>query len=350
MLVPGWPSVGAGAEDSGPQAAIADLVDGLAFRGHEVHLVAATPGRTTSGRRPGRRGAPAGGLGEPLPEFADAVRATVALTEAGVDLIHDHTMAGPLLAGHRAVPTVVTARGSLADADNGSDYYRALAGRVGLVAVSAAQRGHAPDLGWLATVPTGIRVDSVARRTDQGEYLLWLGRYQRQDAPHLAIDAAAAANLPIVLAGIGARSVDKTYFREQVRTRVGRGVRMHGVADSSLTHRLLAGARTLVVPTGTTEPSGRVLVEAMAHGTPVVALAQGVALEIVADGRTGILCGRPDELPAAIARAGRLDPADCRARAEEAFGVDHMVDGYEAAYAAALSRPRAGSAGHRPAS
>ena len=51
-----------------------------------------------------------------------------------------------------------------------------------------------------------------------------------------------------------------------------------------------------------------VMIEAMACGTPVVALGRGAVPEVIVDGVTGFVRSDPAELPAAIEAIGRLDP------------------------------------------
>lgn len=51
-----------------------------------------------------------------------------------------------------------------------------------------------------------------------------------------------------------------------------------------------------------------VMTEAMACGTPVVALSRGAVSEIVIDGLTGVLCHHPSELASALADVTRIDP------------------------------------------
>ena len=68
------------------------------------------------------------------------------------------------------------------------------------------------------------------------------------------------------------------------------------------------------------------MVEAMACGTPVVALRAGSVPELVVDGLTGYICDRPEELPAAPA-VHALDPEACRQRVFDCFDVPDMVDG-----------------------
>jgi glycosyltransferase involved in cell wall biosynthesis len=78
------------------------------------------------------------------------------------------------------------------------------------------------------------------------------------------------------------------------------------------------------------------MVEAMACGTPVVALRAGSVPEVVVDGLTGYICDRPDELPAAIRGVEALDPTACRQHVYDCFDVPDMVDGYETVYRRAI--------------
>jgi glycosyltransferase involved in cell wall biosynthesis len=85
-----------------------------------------------------------------------------------------------------------------------------------------------------------------------------------------------------------------------------------------------------------------VMIEAMACGTPVVALRGGAVSEVVVDGETGVVCERPEELPAAIERAQTLDPAACRRHVAAHFGVGQFGSGYERIYRSVIG------AGHGP--
>jgi glycosyltransferase involved in cell wall biosynthesis len=75
-----------------------------------------------------------------------------------------------------------------------------------------------------------------------------------------------------------------------------------------------------------------VMIEAMACGTPVVALNSGSVPEVVVDGTTGVICDTAVELPAAIEKAGRLRPQACRAHVAEKFDLSVVAEGYERVY------------------
>ncbi|HZQ33588.1 MAG TPA: glycosyltransferase, partial [Mycobacterium sp.] len=86
------------------------------------------------------------------------------------------------------------------------------------------------------------------------------------------------------------------------------------------------------------EPFGIVMIEAMACGTPVVALRGGAVPEVVVDGVTGFVCDRPEELATAIRQVGTLDPAACRRHVMAHFDVSALGYGYEQIYRKVLRR------------
>lgn len=323
----------------GVEVVVADLVDALVDRGHHVTLIGAGAHGTSAQRfLSTTEHASAERLGEVLPEIAHAARVAELLEGADVDVVHDHTAAGPLLARGRLTPTVVTVHGPASGDERG--YYRSLRGTAGLVAISEAQRASAPDVGWVATVPNAIDVATFPYQPDKEAFALFLGRFHPQKAPHLAIDAARAAGLPIVLAGKCKEPVEVAYFEEHVRPRLGPDTRLVGVAGAAAKRDLLARASCLLFPICWEEPFGLVMVEAMACGTPVVALRRGSVPEIVADGHTGVICDDPAELAEGIARVRRLDPAHCRSHVEVSFDVPAMAAGYERVYRRILGEIR----------
>jgi len=320
----------------GIEAVVADLVDALIDRGHEVTLIGAGRHQTRAQRFLATyQRQPADRLGESLPEVVHAAQVARLLEGLNADVVHDHTVAGPLLARGRAVPTVVTVHGP-ATGEPGT-YYSALGSTVGLVAISEAQRAKAPGLPWTATVHNGIRPDTFPFRAEKDEFALFLGRFHPDKAPHLAVDAARAAKLPIVLAGKCSEPAERTYFSREVEPRLGPDATMFGVADAAAKRDLLARAACLVFPICWDEPFGLVVIEAMACGTPVVALRRGAAPELILPGQTGVIVDHPCELADAIAEARRLDPWICRKHVQQNFTTDLMAAAYEDVYRRSLA-------------
>jgi glycosyltransferase involved in cell wall biosynthesis len=143
--------------------------------------------------------------------------------------------------------------------------------------------------------------------------------------------------VPIVLAGKCDESLERDYFDREVAPRLGPDTVVYGVADAGAKRELLAGARCLLFPICWEEPFGLVMIEAMACGTPVVALRRGSVSEVVVDGRTGVVVDQPAELPDAVLRAATIGAAECRRHVEDLFSVAAMAAGYEAAYWELLS-------------
>jgi glycosyltransferase involved in cell wall biosynthesis len=253
----------------------------------------------------------------------------------GVDIVHDHTFAGPLNAPvYKALglPTVVTEHGPIDD--DLHQYYRELGDEVGLIAISDRQRELASELNWVGRVHNALRIEDWPFQADKGDYALFLGRFAPYEGAHLALQAAHDAAIPLVLAAKCDESAEKAYFAERVRPLLTEWDRVLGQVDAVRKRKLLAGARCLLFPIQWEEPFGMVMIEAMACGTPVVALRGGAVPEVVVDGVTGVICDRPDELPAAIERAQTLDPAACRRHVAANFNVGQLGSGYEQVYRA----------------
>ncbi|GGH48723.1 glycosyltransferase family 4 protein [Microbacterium album] len=331
MVAPPWyelPPRGYG----GTEAVVATLVDQLVARGHEVTLVASGTPRTRAQRHVRVYEEPPSHLlgSSVMPELVLAAEAARALDGLDLDVVHDNSAAGPLLARGRAIPTVVTMHGPVGG-DNG-DYYRRLGSSVDLVAISHAQRRHAPDLNWVGTVHNAIDVPSFPFRADKSDTVLWIGRFSPDKGAHIAIEAARRAGRRILLAGKLSEAAEKEYFDRDVRPLLGPDAEYIGEADSQLKRELFALASCLLFPIQWHEPFGMVMAEALACGTPVVATPRGSVPEVVRHGETGFVVEGVDALADAVTRVCELDPAACRRDAEQRFDLPVMAAGYERVY------------------
>lgn len=164
-----------------------------------------------------------------------------------------------------------------------------------------------------------------------GEMLSWSGRIVPEKAPHLAIDAARKAGMPLVIAG---PLSDLRYFEQAIRPRLGLDVRYAGhLAVPELAQLVGSSAAVLVTPLWD-EPYGLVVAESLACGTPVVAFDRGGIPEVVADSSLGALVPPGDvaAMAAAVGDVVDLDRVAVREHAERYLSVDRMVTKYEKAY------------------
>jgi glycosyltransferase involved in cell wall biosynthesis len=334
MLAPPWFSVpprGYG----GTEEVLAGLVNSLVARGHHVILIGSGPRLTTAQEFVAvYDDPPSSRLGDPMPEVVHAAAAGRILAGLDVDIVHDHTLAGPLTARASRSAVVVTAHGSLSR--DHRRYFRELGGTVNLVAISDSQRQLAPHLTWAGRVHNGVDVATFPLGDGGGGYLLFIGRFSPDKGAHLAIEAARAVGLPLVLAGKLNEAPERAYFDAAVRPRLGPGVTYVGEVDAAAKRELYAGAAALLFPVCWEEPFGMVMVEAMACGTPVLALRRGSVPEVVDHGHTGLVVDSPDQLPHAICRIDEIDRTACRRHAERWFDVSVMATGYERVFGSVL--------------
>lgn len=204
---------------------------------------------------------------------------------------------------------------------------------VWLTPVSHDQARRAPPGARLtAPIENGVDVEDF-RPCRKRRYAVALGRICPEKGFHLALDAARRARMPLILAGaVFPYPEHRRYFEQEIRNRLDRRRRWIGPVGGATKRRLLAAARCLVAPSLAPETSSLVAREALAAGTPVVALRAGALAETIEPARTGFLVDRPSALAAAMQRARRLDPEACRGAARERFPAARMVAAYFEAY------------------
>jgi glycosyltransferase involved in cell wall biosynthesis len=314
------------------------LVEGLVADGHEVLVVGAGRRQVSAGYVAAFEEPQGMRIGDPILEVVHTARSLTPIESFAPDIVHDHTLAGPLVATTRVMPTVVTAHGPV-DGEIG-DYYRALGDRIRLVSISSSQQSKEPGLPWVGTVHNAIPVGEYPYQPEKEDFALFLGRMSPDKAPHLAIEVARRAGLPVVIAAKCNEKPEWRYAEEHVKPLLGNGAEWIGEADTATKKDLLARARCLLFPIQWDEPFGIVMVEALACGTPVVALRKGSVPEVVDHGTTGYVCDTLDEMVDAVhhvAFTGAIDPAVCRRHAMAQFDVKRMVEDYELVYRRVLA-------------
>jgi glycosyltransferase involved in cell wall biosynthesis len=296
------------------------LARGFADAGHEVRLFAtgdSTCPVPTSSVLPLAEGMR---IGAALVELRHALAAHDELRDC--DIIHDHTLAGPLIS-RGDIPVVTTVHGPL-DAE-WTDVYRSIATRAHVVCISHAQRLAAPDLAVRAVIHHGIDAGEFPFGAGPGGYALFLGRMSPDKGAHRAIAAARQAGFPILLAAKMRTGEERIYYDEHIAPMLGPDATYLGEVPHEHKLELLGGAAALLFPIRWPEPFGLVMLEALASGTPVIAFPEGAAPEVVDHGVTGYLVDSVDEMAAALGKVAHLDRAACRASVEGPFSAARMV-------------------------
>jgi len=331
------PPVGYG----GTERVVHTLTEELVRRGHEVTLFASADSQTSA------RLVPTGDVAEwhrepPHGDFMPSWSVVLgkALRELDqFDVFHSHLdHFGFALTRASHVPVVTTLHGRL-DLPELQPVYREF-DEVPLVSISDAQRRPVGWANFVATVYHGLDLDRFTFGAGRGEYLVFLGRVSPEKGLDAAIRIARRAGLPLKVAArlplpfqqdANARD-DWTYWEHVVQPLLGSDIDFIGEVAGAQKDQLLGGAAALLFPIRWPEPFGLVMIEALACGTPVLALRRGSVPELIRHGVTGYVADNEDQLAEFTLRLPLLDRERCRAEAETRFSAAAMASGYERVY------------------
>jgi glycosyltransferase involved in cell wall biosynthesis len=311
------------------------LARGFAAAGHDVLLAAPSDSPCPVTLAPGMRPSEPADMGLALSELSHIIRAYDGMRD--VDIIHDHTMSGPLYAHRPAgIPVVTTIHIRLAR--QAADLYRAIGQTTSIIAISRDQVSRSPELPVAKVIHHGMDVASVPVGKGDGGYLCFLGRLSPDKGILEAIHIARAAGIPLRVSARIQGSEEQGYFDDVIRPALGPDVEFMGQLSDAEKYELVGGAVAFLNPIQWPEPFGLVMIEALATGTPVLGTPAGAAPEIVEHGVTGYL-GGVDQLAGFAAEAAGLSREACRASAEQRFSSARMVADHLALYGQILRGP-----------
>ncbi|HYY70727.1 MAG TPA: glycosyltransferase family 4 protein [Terriglobales bacterium] len=217
--------------------------------------------------------------------------------------------------------------------DDGLTEFYSFFPNVNYVTISHFQRQRETLLANVRTIHHGIDISQYRLEEKKEDYLVFIGRLAPVKGPHLAIEVAKKAGIPLKIAG-EVQPIFQDYYEQRVKPHVdGRFIEYVGEADLEAKNELLGKARAMLFPIQWDEPFGLVLIESMACGTPVLALPGGSVREIVCEGVSGYVCQSVGEL-AQRARELALPAVAVRQYVESNFSLDRMVRQYAELYEA----------------
>jgi glycosyltransferase involved in cell wall biosynthesis len=185
---------------------------------------------------------------------------------------------------------------------------------------------------WVRTVYNGIAVDQFPFSATPGDYFLFLGRIASEKKPDWAVEIAKRSGIKLKVAA-KVDPFDQEYFEREIAHLFDDPlVEFLGETDEDEKRELLAGAYGLLFPIDWPEPFGMVQIEALACGTPVLAMNRGSVPEVLRHGATALIGNSVDELVGLAPLLGKLDRRACRREAEQRFSAGVMASGYEQVY------------------
>ena len=277
-------------------------------------------------------------------EFRESSHLAFSIENArDVDLIHLHSDLAIPLSRHVSQPIVHTfhhpATPSLMEMAGG---FR----NIHYVAVSECQKHSIEEqLSSLSVscISHGLELCRYPWQERKSDYFCYLGRIAPEKGVRQAIEACRRSGLRLKIAGPTSSQgypgqQSDAYFRQVIEPLVdGKLVEYVGELGFEDKVDFLKHSRGLLFPVQWEEPFGLVVIEAMACGTPVLALGRGSLPELVAHGETGYIACDMDEFEKSIPRLRDIDPARCRRLVEERFSAERMADDYHKLYARILA-------------
>jgi len=323
----------------GTERVVSTLTEQLVRRGHEVILFASGDSVTSARLVPCcERGLRLDGGVLDFHAYTMIQLAMVYERAEEFDLIHNHTdyFAFPFARLSRT-PTVTTMHGrlDLPEVRRVHGYFT----QQPLVSISDAQRANLPQAHWVATIHNGIDVEQFTFRKDPGRYLAFLGRISPEKRLDRAIEIARAVGLPLRVAA-KIDPADRDYYEHAIRPLMDHPlVEFVGEIDDREKDDFLGLAYAYLFPIDWPEPFGITMIEAMATGAPVIAMACGSVPEVVLHGVTGFICQDLRSMIECVDRIPEISREACRRHVERHFSAQMMAAKYERAYEIILSDP-----------
>ncbi len=251
-----------------------------------------------------------------------------------IDVVHSH---GYDLRNFSKFPNVTTIHGMI---DFKDIQYYLRRKNLNFVSISMSQQMVLPDLNFIGNVYNGEDTSEFPTVIKPENYLCFLGRFDWDKNPHLAIQLAINLGMKIKLAG----KIDfkgKEYFDVQIRPYLKHPlVEYLGEVGFKQKVELLSNAVCNLHPTNFREPFGLTVMEAAYCGTPTIATLRGSMNELIEPNRTGVLVEDFIEARQAVEKCLQMDREYISSRSRQLFNYNNMTAEYLKVYNRAIDIAR----------
>ena len=284
------------------------------------------------------------------------------------DIIHDHNgFIGPSLAAlaEGLPPVLHTLHGPFTDdsdvkrysAPDNRPFYSLFGLTKGVYfnAISASQMKAAPEAmlpSFACVVHNSVDIRPFRFQAEKEDYFCTLARFAPYKGQAVAAKLCGELGVPLRMAGIigsdisERRELEKAlkagatpenpelvYFGEQI-VPIMEKADVQYVGNLSGPEKVdhLANARALLFPIDWEEPFGVAVIEALACGTPVIAMNRGAMPEIIQHGYNGYLANNESEFKHYMTQLHKIDSQNCRDSVVANFSSQAMAKKYVDCY------------------
>ncbi len=254
-----------------------------------------------------------------------------------IDIVHSHANidSGFDVRKFTDIPTVTTIHGPILF--HQIEYYKKR-DDLNFITISKNQQEAFPGLNYVGVAYNGENPSEFPIVDTPDDYICFLGRFDREKNPHLAIMLAISLGIPIKIAGKRDHLSDG-YFEEEIEPYLGHPlVEYLGELNFEEKVQLLSRAKCNIHPTGFREPFGLTIMEAAYCGTPTLAVNRGSMAELIEPYRTGILVEDLIEGYNKLEECFAMDRLYIAKRSRSLFNYRNMAEQYVNAYETAIER------------
>lgn len=330
----------------GTELVVYNVVEQLVKMGHDVTLLAPGDSQTSAKQvtifKRALRNVPEIGNDMKMREsykFMGVGKVVSYLQKGDFEIIHNH-IGWRLLPFETALPhpVITTLHGPL-DVLYQQKVYGAFP-NANYVSISMSQRKPMQNLNFVANVYNGIDMDKFRFFPKPKDYFAFLGRMSPEKGPVQAIQIAKKAGIKLIMAA-KVDVVDEEFFSKEVEPLIDEDqIKFIGEVGHEEKVELLGNARALIAPIQWEEPFGLFFTEAMATGTPVIAMRRGSVPEIIIDKKTGFICDNVEEAVKKIAEVDTINRQDCFDHVNQKFSAKKMAEDYLVAYEKVIKMSR----------
>jgi glycosyltransferase involved in cell wall biosynthesis len=189
-----------------------------------------------------------------------------------------------------------------------------------------------PFLNYVGMVYHGLETDRFPFVETPEDYISFIGRFDHEKNPHLAITMAQTLGIKIKLAG----KIDykgQKYFEEFIKPHLSDPlVEYLGELNFEDKIKLMSNSKCNIHPITFREPFGLTVLESAYCGTPTLAFNRGSMPELIEQGRTGMVVEDVMEACSVIEECFGMRREYISERAKSLFKYQNMAKDYESIY------------------
>ena len=298
---------------AGTERLVYILTENLVKKGHEVYLYAPEGSESSAKIINYKR------KGQSADELLDYVLKTM---PKDIDILHDHSVS----IVHSSIKMTIPQVNTIHWPDYNSNKFTVYVSK-------RARKVFGKDKGFY--VYNGIDVEDFDFSKKKEDYNLFLGRIYAEKGLHHALTVCEQNNENLIIAG---PIYDKVYYENEILPRIKNNskIKYIGYVKGEEKKKLLKDSKCVLFPSLLEEGFGLVIVEAMACGTPVLALAKGGISEVL-EGFPCLLCNTVDEMILKCKNGFFPSSESLRLYVKNKFSDDKMIERYLFIYQLAIN-------------